>query len=142
MNKETLFSSSSLIVIQHSCENSTANVRRPWGQAPLQQESSVHLCSGHFCSALCWSALPCPGLLYFAPMRYFHLWCFSCSLCWKGKICHQGQRGADFYRQTSPLLVLNWFTLSVQIRTQTPCSLIGPKGTVLIDQNRTALIGH
>ena len=103
------------MVIQHDCENSMA-MSQPWGQAPLQLGSSgvVH-------SAPCTSASSSKNAVLSCP--------------WKGKVCFLRQRGAGFYGQKSPPLVPGWSVL-MQRRTTNPCNLIGPKGTVLIGQNR------
>lgn len=61
------------------------------------------------------------------------------SLQWKGKVHSLIQRGADYYTKKSPSLVLDWSIL-MQMRTPNPHSLIGPKSTVLISQNGTALV--
>ena len=102
------------------------------------------LCWALVCSTLCQSALACTGLLHSALVR--HLWCFSSaretqSLVFCRKVHSQSNRGTGLYRQKFLPLVPRWSSL-MQMRTPNLCSLIGPKSTVLIGQNRAALIGH
>ena len=49
VKKKTLFTTNNSIVIEHSCENSTA-LERSWGQAPVWLDSSVVLPHGLLCS--------------------------------------------------------------------------------------------
>ena len=59
----------------------------------------------------------------------------------KRKVHCLSQRGAGLYRQKSLPLVPDW-SMSRQVRTPNPWSLIGPKGSVLIGHNRASLIGQ
>lgn len=61
------------------------------------------------------------------------------TLQWKGK-CILWDRGElTLYKQKSPPLVPDWSVL-MQMRTPSPCSMTWPKNTVLIGQNGAALI--
>ena len=106
-------------------------VRQPWDQGLLWQD---------ICSALLHSAPGCTGLFYSSKTSLvFYLQ--------PGKHTLQSSveresvlraRGEMTYIDRSPS---PWLSILVQIKTPNPCSLIGPKSTVLIGQNRTSLIG-
>ena len=122
MNKDILFSANSSTVIQHSYKNSTA----------MEQ----------LCGQVALGSGPCPARQLRSD-ETFSVFQHSqgdavFSLQWKGKMCSLSQRGAGLYGQESPPLVLNWSVL-MQMRTPDSCSLIGPKGAFLIDQNRASL---
>ena len=106
-------------------------------------DSSALLLGGLLCYfpvhlALCWSTLLCSGK---TPLVFqlsqgdsvFSLW-------WEEEVWSQSQRGAGLYGQKSLHLVPDW-SLLMQIRTPNPNSLIGPKGTAMVGQNRASLVG-
>lgn len=55
-------------------------------------------------------------------------------------LLHQDTGEAGLYREEFLLLVPDWSVL-MQMKTLNPHSLIGPKSTVLTDQNGAVLIG-
>lgn len=80
-----------------------------------------------------YTALPCPALFCRG---------FPGTSASVGATRSSGFAGAGLGRQTSPRLVPDSFILILeQRRTSAPCSLIGPKGAVLIRQNGTTLLG-
>ena len=118
-------------MIQHGYEAA-------WEQAPLQLDSFALL------SGLLRSVLDC-----FVQCRLALLGSGETSLVfqlsqgdsafnlqWKRKVCFPSQRGDDSYRQMPLLLVSDWSDL-MQIRIPSLHSLIGPKGIVVIGQDRT-----
>ena len=125
----------SSIVIQPSCENSTA-ARRPKGQAHLQRGSSAPPWS-----ALLHASPLCAVLICFAVL--WHLWCFSSerqmqpSVCGGKKKCAPRVRGDLTYmdRTSCPWLVCpaNKYYISLQFNC--------PKSTVLIGQNTATVAG-
>ena len=106
---------------------------------------------GQFCSAPPWPGLFCVTPVCFVP-HWFASLCsgeafsvFLCSLrktvsCGKGKCTPWAPGRWGSWPMGVLPLVTNWSIL-MQMRTPNPCSLIFPKGTVLIGQNRATLIG-
>ena len=127
----------SSVVIRHSCESSTA--KRQASGAPLQLDSSALLLRGLLCTALvfalCRCALAFSGLLL--SVSDWHLQCFStareCTLRARGEL-------SNMESSAHPPTLASWLVCSDQM-TPNPHSLIRPKGTVLIGQNRATLVG-
>lgn len=133
---------------QHSYKNRKASSWH-WGEVLLQLACSI---------------LPCfapPALLHSGLVRClrsftsslfilqcFFLQCFTSSwrntnfsLSWNGKMSSLTPMRTDLYRQKSRPLVPDW-SIVMKMRTPNPYSLIDPKGTVPIGQNRAILIGQ
>ena len=110
----------------------------PWGSAaarPIWLGSGAVLLAGLLCFILVCSG--CAGLLCSGDIAQPE----KHSLQRKGKVCSQSHWGAGLYRQKSSTLVPDWSIL-MQMRAPTPCSLIGPQGIVLIGQNGVSMIGQ
>ena len=129
--------------------SSTAVKQHGW-EVALGQGLSLarQLCSALVCSTCSGPATlfcSCACLLPSALVR--HLQYFSSSqetvfsVWWKGEVHSQRQRGAHICGHESLPLVPDWSIL-MQMRIPNPHSLVGPKGTVLIDQNGAVMIGQ
>ena len=127
-------------VVQHSCENSTSVeqlscdiallLRGPMARSILQLGSSALLLAD-----LLSSGLLCSGetsSVFLLQTGKGHILC-------RGKKCKPRARRNLTYLPKSPPLAPDW-SFFIQM-TPSSCSLVGPKGTALVIQNRAALIG-
>ena len=120
-----------MAVEQHSCRMALG----PGGPEAGPASAGPVYCPTLVCPVLCQSALACAALLWQDGVSAQPQIRTQPCLQWKGKVRFQSQRGAGLHRPKSLPLVPNWSVLR-QMRTPNPCSFIGPKGTVLIGQNR------
>ena len=114
VKKETLFSTYSSLIMQHSCETSMV-VGQSWAQPP--QASSVPLCSG-----LCWSV---PPLLCSGEVPSISAQPGKCNIRWKGNVHSQNQRGPGLRLRKDPKTgIISWGsgTLVVQASLLGECS--------------------